>query len=116
MAATNQQVQQWSNERTRVRCEQLRALKESLEDDNASIGEVFANLVDSPDWTDQRTDGPPSLLGPNDLLAINTLSVNLANILIDNFANDAERAAAVSAVAAQWPIVSKACVRALLDQ
>lgn len=115
MAATNAQVQQWANERTRPRAEQLRALLISLQDDNGAIGEVYANLTDSPDWTDQRNDAPPALLTPGDLLAINTLSANLEAILLDDLADDAARAAAVSAVAAQWAIVEKACVRPALD-
>lgn len=115
MAATNEQVQQWSDQRTRVRCEAIRALLLSLEDDNASIGEVYDNLTGSPDWTDNRSDGPPSLLGPNDLLAINALSVALVEILRGTSADDAARIAAVNAAAAQLPIVYKACVRPAIE-
>lgn len=111
MAGSNQQVQNWSDQRARVRCEALRNLLVTMEDDNASIGEVYANLTNSPDWTDTRTDGPPSLLGPNDLLAINTISVQLAAILRGTLANDAAKIAACNDVAAQLATVFKACVR-----
>lgn len=113
MAATNEQVQVWSDARIRPRAEQARALLLGLEDDNASIGEVYANLTDSPDWTDNRGTGPPALLTPGDLLAINTFSSQLAAILRGSLAgqSDATKAAAVDAVAAQLPIIIKACVR-----
>jgi hypothetical protein len=71
MAATNQQVQQYVNERVRVRAEQIRSLVLAMEDDKAAIDDVYANLTDSPDWTDERTDGPPYLLTPSDVLAFN---------------------------------------------
>lgn len=112
MAATNAQVQNWSDQRTRVRAEQARALRIALADDNAGIGEVYANLTDNPDWTDGRTDGPPSLLGPNDLLAFNTFSDSLAKILNGfAFADAAAKAAAVDAIQGQLAIVTKCCVR-----
>lgn len=111
MAATNAQVQQWSNERTRVRSEQVRALRIALTDDNASIGEVYDNLTNSPDWTDNRNDAPPSLLGPSDLLAINTLSVNLAAILNGTLSTDQSKIDAVNAIQGQLAIVTKCCVQ-----
>lgn len=113
MAATNAQVQQWSNERTRPRCEQIRHLLLAMEDDNASIDDVYANLTDNPDWTDSRTDAPSHLLTPSNLLAINAFSDNLAKIIRGDLAgeNDATKAAAVDAVANQLAIVFDACVR-----
>lgn len=115
MAATNAQVQEWSDQRTRRRAEQTRALLVSLEDDNASISEVYANLTNTPDWTDDRTDGPPSLLGPNDLLAVNTFSVNLVAILRGTLTTDQQKIDAVNAVAGQLAIINKACVRPVID-
>jgi hypothetical protein len=114
MAATNLQVQKWSDQRTRVRAEQVRAVRVALVDDNASIAEVYANLTGSPDWADGRDDGPPSLLTPSDLLAFNTLSDNLAKILDGfAFADDAAKAAAVTAIQGQLAIGAKCCVKPL---
>lgn len=84
MAATNAQVQQFVNERIRPRMEQMRALKIALDDDIAAIGDVYANLTNSPDWTDGRTDAPPHLLTPNDILAINSLMNNVRDAIRDD--------------------------------
>lgn len=110
-AATNAQVQNWADQRTRPRSEQLRALLLALESDNASIADVYENLTNSPTWDDSRGDGPPHLLVPGDVLAVNTVSVQLAAILRGTLANDAAKIAAVNDVAAQLPIMLKACVR-----
>lgn len=98
--ATDQQVQQYVNERIRVRAEQLRSLLAALVDDKAAIDAVYehvsgANAVAST-WTDSRTDGPPALLTPNDVLAYNSF----ITALIPNIRD-----------AADYPAVTKACVR-----
>lgn len=111
-AATNQQVQQWSNERTRVRAEQFRALKIACEDDRASFDEIYANLTNSPDWTDNRTDGPPKLLAPSDLLAMNTLQASFLAWMDPN--TDWEDPGTLSLLQSggqQWATVVDACVR-----
>lgn len=114
MAATNEQVQTWVNERTRPRAEQVRKLLLSLEDDNAAIDDVYANLTNSPDWTDTRDDFPPHLLTPSDVLAFSTLSVKLAAILRGTLVNDQTKIDACNDVAAQLPVVLDACVRPVL--
>ncbi len=97
MPATNQQVQTFVDQRIRPRAEQIRALVLSMQDDISAIDDVFAALnVQSPTWTDTRTDGPPHLLVPNDVLAVNT------------FLHDAVTALTGDG---QYPIVLKACVR-----
>ncbi len=98
MAATNQQVQQFSNERVRVRAEQLRAVYNAMVDDKASMDDVYANLIDNPTWTDERPDGPPSLLTPGDVLAYNTF----ITAAIAFFEGEAS-----------WVDVRSACVRPL---
>ena len=108
MAASNQQVQQWANERTRVRAEQIRALKIAIEDDVAVFDDVYANLANSPTWDDDRTDGPPHLLTPNDLLGIHTFNVGFLAFL-DQTVQDA--AAKIAAADDQLPVVLNACVR-----
>jgi len=97
MAATNQQIQQWANERTRVRAEQIRALLLAMEDDRAAFDDVYAGLTqEGADWTDQRTDGPPNLLTRNDMLGMNT------------FIDDMKTAMRAHA---QISVVLRACVR-----
>ena len=112
MTATNEQVTTWSNQRTRPYCEDLRSVLIQSEDNNASIGEVYANITASPTWADNRHDAPANLT-PNDILAINTISVQLAKVLRGQLANDAEKIAACNDIASQLPIVLKACVRSV---
>jgi hypothetical protein len=98
-AATNAQVQAFVDARIRPRCEQIRGLLNALVDDIAAIDDVYAALtVGSPTWTDGRTDAPPHLLTPADVLSINTMLNDLKTAISGN---------------AQLPIVRKACVRAV---
>lgn len=98
-AATDQQVQQFVNERIRVRAEQVRALAIALADDISAIDDVYAALnVGSPTWNDVRDDGPPHLLLPSDVLSFNTFMNDIRTAITGN---------------AQYPIVLKACVRAV---
>jgi hypothetical protein len=95
--ATDAQVQQYVNERIRVRAEQIRSLLNSLLDDKAAIDDVYAACVQAnPTWHDSRTDGPPHLLGPNDIPSYNAF----ITALIPNIQN-----------AADYPTISRACVR-----
>lgn len=71
MAATDEQVQQFVNQRIRVRAEQIVKLLVAMEDDRATIDDVYAACSDSPTWEDNRTDGPPHLMTPSDVLAVN---------------------------------------------
>lgn len=94
-----QQIQQWSDERVRVRAQQIRALYNSLTDDLSSIGQVYAMLNDAGvEWADNRTDAPPTLLTKNDLLAVNTFVSDIRTAIANN---------------AQLPIILKACVHAV---
>jgi hypothetical protein len=94
--ATDAQVQQYANERVRVRAEQLRAVLIGLMDDRAAIDDVYARLVEGAPWSDARTDGPPKLLDGNDVLAFNAFAAALLTYL------EAD---------ANWPTVRAACVR-----
>mgnify|MGYP000538214217 CR=1 FL=1 len=98
MAATNQQVQQYVNDRIRPRAEQLRDLYNAIADDKASIDEVYANVAEDSDWTDERSDGPPRLATPQDVLSYNAFISDLKAWIEAN---------------ANWPIVRAMCVRAL---
>ena len=97
MAATNLQIQKWSDERTRVRAEQIRALLLAMEDDRAVFDDVYAGLTaPGADWEDDREDGPPNLLTRNDLLGINAFIDSIKTAMR---AHD------------QLPVVLQACVR-----
>lgn len=70
-AATNVQVQNFSDFRVRPHSLLAVQLFNSFTDDKNTIGDVYANLTNSPTWTDGRSDGVPHLNAPADLLAYN---------------------------------------------
>ncbi len=95
--ASDAQVQRFVDERIRVRVEQIRALRLAIADDIASIADVYAALTqEEPTWSDSRTDGPPHLMTPGDVLAINTLYTDLLAAIDGD---------------AQLPVLLNACVR-----
>lgn len=98
MSASNAQVQQWSNDKSRPRSEQIRALVISCTLDRATIDDVYNNVnAQSPTWIDVRPDNPAHLLTPADILAINAVTEAIKNI-----ANMSE-----------YAVVLKACVRSI---
>jgi hypothetical protein len=98
MPATDQQVQQWADQRVRPRAEQIRALYNALVSDIATVEDVYqACIAQSPTWADGRQDGPPHLLAPADVLSMNTLAHAIKDA-IDN--------------SGQWATVQKSCVTA----
>lgn len=97
MEATNEQVQTFVNERLRPFAERARALYLLSVDHRAAIDDVYENLTTSPTWTDDRTDGPPHLLVPNDVLAMNSFMAAFNTFVEGN---------------AEWAIILKACVHA----
>lgn len=107
MAATDQQVQTYVNERIRPRAEQCRALVNSLRDDKAAIDDVYAAVVQAePTWADNRNDGPPKLLTPQDVLVYNAV-ISLLLKCVDGTATLQD----VSDLHANWPVFMSACVR-----
>lgn len=85
MAASDAQVQAWSDQRSRPRSEQIRDLYNSLVLDIAQIDDVYAACTaQSPTWTDQRRDSPPHLLGPSDILAINSMAHAIKDAIDSN--------------------------------
>lgn len=110
MPATDAQVQQYVDQRIRVRAEQCRALLNSILDDKASIDDVYAACTQqNPTWIDNRTDGPPHLLVPSDVPNFNALITALITIINGTAtANDAANAASIRNA---WPVLQKACVR-----
>ena len=98
MAATDQQVQAFVDQEVRPHCEQARALALALDFDREVIDDIYNALnVQSPTWSDNRTDGPPHLLTPSDVLAFNSFAEDVRNFIQNH---------------AQYPVVLKACVRA----
>jgi hypothetical protein len=96
-AASDTQVQQFVSGRVRPRAEATRTLAIAFDDDIASIDDVYNALnVGSPTWTDNRTDGPPHLLTPSDVLAFNAFMHDIRDAIKNH---------------AQYPVVLKACVR-----
>jgi hypothetical protein len=99
MAASDVQVQTFVDSRIRPRCEQIRALLLAINDDIASIGDVYAALTQqNPTWTDQRKDGVPHLMVSSDVLAVNAILHDLQTAIQNN---------------SQLPIVLLGCVRSV---
>lgn len=97
MPATDAQVQIFVDTRIRPRCEQIRGLLAAVTDDINSIDDVYAALTEpNPTWADNRLDGPPHLMVPSDVIAINTALHTIRDTI--NGLPD-------------LPIVEKACVR-----
>lgn len=95
--ATNQQIQTFSDTRVRPQAEVVRAIAISFDDMIASIDDIYNALnVQSPTWTDARTDGPPHLLAPSDILAFNAFMHDIRDAIKNH---------------AQYPIVLKICAR-----
>jgi hypothetical protein len=99
-------MQQYANERIRVRAEQARALIAAVRDDSAAIADVYARAAGASAWNDARTDGPPKLLASQDVLVFNSVSVLLLKC-IDGTATSQD----VIDLHANWPVFQAACVR-----
>lgn len=98
-AATNQQVQDFADQQVRPLCESVRSLHSQIVAVLSEIGDVYTALnVQSPSWTDSRTDGPPHLAQPSDILAMNTFFTDLKNAIEGD---------------GQWPVAQNLCVRPL---
>lgn len=106
MAATDQQMQQYCDERIRVRAEASRALVNSLRDDKSAIEAVFDRAANGPPWADARTDGPPKLLDQQDVLVYNSVATLLLKC-VDGTATLQD----VADLAANWAQYQSGCVR-----
>jgi hypothetical protein len=82
MAASNEQVQAFVSNEIRPWCEAARLLVTQAADLRARIDDVYQNLTaDQPTtWEDERSDNPPHLLSPNDVLAINAFMETVKNL------------------------------------
>jgi hypothetical protein len=112
-AATDQQMQQFANDRLRPFAEHLRAIFIEGADHQSAIDDVYARGVSNSRWTDSRTDGPPHLLqsgnaaNPDDMLNFNTALARIAQFKTGTFANVGE----ANDFAALWAVLQDACVR-----
>lgn len=104
--ANDRQMQQYANERVRVRAEQCRALWAALTDDKAAIDDIYARAVGETPWADDRTDGPPTLLDQNDMLVYNAVISHLIKC-VEGTATLLE----IADLAANWSTFQSACVR-----
>ncbi len=95
--ANDTQVQTFVNGRVRPRCEQARDLAVLMLEDIAGIDDIYNALnVQSPTWSDSRTDGPPHLATPSDVLAFNAFMHDVSAYITGH---------------GQYAIVRKLCVR-----
>lgn len=107
--ATDKQVQEFSDQRLRVRAEQFRALVNGCRDDKAAINDVYAAcILPVPTWTDNRSDGPPRLCTVQDVLTYNAF-ITLFLKCVDGTATLAD----IGQLNANWAPFQSACVRAL---
>lgn len=96
MAATNEQVQQYVNERIRPIAENLRDALIRCQDELITIEDIYQNLSNNPTWTDERPDAPPHLLTPSDVLGIHAFVFDFVAFATGH---------------GQLPVVKLACVR-----
>jgi hypothetical protein len=112
MAANDQQVQQYVNERYRPFAEQMRAVYTLALDHKAMIDDVY-DAVDPPEeatWTDNRTDGPPYLLDAQDVLSFNSFITMFIAFVEGELTDQNKNVGGI-----QWPVLMKGCVRGVLS-
>src|SRR5438309_1645371 len=105
-AANDSQVQAYCDQRIRPRAEQLRALVNAMRDDKAAIDAVYDRAANGAAWNDARTDGPPKLLGSQDVLVYNAFATLLLSC-IDGTAVTGD----VANLHANLAVFQAACVR-----
>lgn len=104
--ATDQQMQQFADQRIRVRAEQGRTLIAAMRDDKASLDSVYDRAANGAAWNDARLDGPPKLLGSQDALVYNSIATLLLKC-IDGTATSQD----ITDLSANWVVFQSACVR-----
>lgn len=98
MPATNEQIQQFVNERIRPLCEKIRETIIFAQDNKVSIEDIYVALQpeNNPTFTDNRQDAPPHLMTPSDVLAVHSFEFDLVDFALNHSA---------------WPVVQRSCVR-----
>ena len=94
--ASDQQIQNWVDQRVRPRCETTVALVAAYDEDRAEVDDIYQTLNDNPTWTDNRTDGVPHLAIPSDILAENAFEEDVRTFMKAH---------------ASWPVIERLCVR-----
>jgi hypothetical protein len=112
--ATDQQMQAFADQRIRVRAELFRAIKNGFVDDKASLDAVYDRAANGSAWNDSRTDGPPKLLGSNDMLSYNTFISAFNSLMTGSGENDATKAAIVNDIRGNLVTLLSGCVRPAL--
>jgi hypothetical protein len=107
--ATNQQVQNFSDQKVRPLCEQFVSFVQNLQMALSQMGDINANLTatnPTTTWLDVRTDAPPHLAQPGDLLAVAAASAAFGRVLAGTgTAQDSVT------IATAIPIIQSLCVR-----
>lgn len=106
--ATNEQVQAFVNERVRPLSELVRKTMIMATDFKDSFGDIKLN-VNNPatTWADNRTDGPPFLLTPSDIMECSRFVDDLLTFKDGTFAD----LTAANRGGLKWPKMLQACVR-----
>jgi hypothetical protein len=108
MAATDIQMQSFSDARIRQRAESFRKIVAQCRDDKAAIDDVYDRAANGAAWNDARLDGPPNLLTSQDVLTYNAF-ITIFLKCIDGTATAQE----VADLQANWAPFQSACVRAV---
>lgn len=108
MAATNQQVQTFSDFRVRPRCATIALLVQQMQNDMANIGDVYANVSGASTWVDGRSDGVPHLATPGDIVNWNGFVTRLLQVITGSIGTDSATALSlVQGIQGQWPIIQE---------
>ena len=112
MSATDQQMQNFCDQRIRPDAELIRQLINRLRDSKSEIDDEYARATSNSAWVDNREDPPHKLqsgnnANPDDLLNYNAFATALLAI----FDGTGDAAANAAAVRSSWPVLERACVR-----
>lgn len=112
-AATNAQMQAFSDQRVRPMAEKIRNVFALAADHQSVIDDIYARAVSNDRWDDTRLDGTPHLLksgnsaSPDDMLNFNTVLTRLLQFKNGTFANVGE----ANEFAALWAVLQDSCVQ-----
>lgn len=109
MKATDQQVQNFVNERVRPGCEQFVALLRNIQLTLAQMGDIAENLNavnPSTTWVDIRPDGPPHLATVADIITMGAALQAFFRV-INGVGTEADSVTIATAI----PTIQSLCVR-----
>lgn len=122
--ATNQQMQNFCDQRIRPFAEAWELLIAQARSHKAAIDDIYSRAVGTNAWNDGRSDGPPHLMqagnsqSPDDVLAFNSLVTGILALAdgeaLDGSSPDAtEKAAVYDAVKGNLATLSRAVVNVI---